>query len=46
MECGLIVIPTVASVIRRQWSSEAVTLPGVGTVEPDILQIIGGFAAT
>jgi hypothetical protein len=33
-------------VIRRQWNSEAVTLPRVGTAEPDTLQIVGGFAAT
>jgi hypothetical protein len=36
-----------ASVIRRQWNSEAVTFPRAGTAaEPDTLQIIGGFAAT
>ena len=35
-----------ASVIRRQWNSEAVTLRRAGTAEPDTLQIIGGFAAT
>jgi DNA invertase Pin-like site-specific DNA recombinase len=35
-----------ASVIRRQWNGEAVTLPRRGTAEPNILQIIGGFVAT
>ncbi len=32
--------------IRRQWNSEAVTLPRAGTAEPNTLQIIGGFVAT
>ena len=32
--------------IRRQWNSEAVTLPRAETAEPNTLQIIGGFVAT